>query len=75
MRATLALLLLPATPATAADYDTVIADRSTFEKPRQYAVGVSDVFVNGAQVLKGGEPTGAKPGRFLKGAGFGKCPG
>ena len=39
-----------------------IADRATFEKPHQYAVGMRHVFVNGAQVLKDGEHTGAKPG-------------
>jgi N-acyl-D-amino-acid deacylase len=50
-----------------------IADHATFEKPHQYATGVRDVFVNGAQVLKGGEPTGATPGRAVRGAGFGKC--
>lgn len=36
-----------------------IADRATFEKPHQYAVGVKHVFVNGVQVLKDGEHTGA----------------
>jgi N-acyl-D-amino-acid deacylase len=50
-----------------------IADRATFEKPHQYAVGVHDVFVNGVQVLKDGEPTAARPGRFLKGPGAGRC--
>jgi N-acyl-D-amino-acid deacylase len=43
-----------------------IADRATFEKPHQYAVGVRHVFVNGVQVLKDGEHTGAKPGRALR---------
>jgi N-acyl-D-amino-acid deacylase len=47
----------------------MIADRATFEKPHQYAVGVQDVFVNGVQVLKDGEHTGAKPGRALWGPG------
>jgi len=46
-----------------------IADRATFEKPHQYAVGVKHVFVNGVQVLKDGEHTGAKPGRALSGPG------
>ena len=46
-----------------------IADRATFEKPHQYAVGMKDVFVNGVQVLKDGEHTGAKPGRALWGPG------
>jgi N-acyl-D-amino-acid deacylase len=46
-----------------------IADRATFEKPHQYAVGMKHVFVNGVQVLKDGEHTGAKPGRALWGRG------
>ncbi|PYI83661.1 MAG: aminoacylase [Verrucomicrobia bacterium] len=46
-----------------------IADRATFEKPHQYAVGVKHVFVNGVQVLRDGEHTGAKPGRALWGPG------
>ncbi len=46
-----------------------IADRATFEKPHQYAVGVRQVFVNGVQVLKDGEHAGAKPGRALWGPG------
>ena len=46
-----------------------IEDRATFEKPHQYAVGMTHVFVNGVQVLKNGEHTGAKPGRAVWGAG------
>lgn len=46
-----------------------IADRATFEKPQQYAVGVKHVFVNGVQVIKDGEHTGAKPGRAVWGPG------
>jgi N-acyl-D-amino-acid deacylase len=46
-----------------------VGDRATFEKPHQYAVGMKHVFVNGAQVLKDGEHTGAKPGRALAGPG------
>jgi N-acyl-D-amino-acid deacylase len=46
-----------------------IADRATFEKPHQYAVGMRHVFVNGVQVLKDGDHTGAKPGRRLSGPG------
>jgi N-acyl-D-amino-acid deacylase len=49
-----------------------IADRATYEKPHQYAVGVKHVFVNGVQVLKDGEHTGAKPGRALWGPGKAK---
>ena len=46
-----------------------VADRATFENPHQYAVGMKQVFVNGVQVLKDGEHTGAKPGRALAGPG------
>jgi N-acyl-D-amino-acid deacylase len=48
---------------------STIADKASFEKPHQYAVGVKHVWVNGKQVLKEGEHTGAKPGRFVKGPG------
>jgi N-acyl-D-amino-acid deacylase len=47
-----------------------IADRATYEQPHQYAVGVRDVWVNGTQVLKGGEHTGALPGRVVRGPGW-----
>ncbi|HQD08187.1 MAG TPA: D-aminoacylase [Flavihumibacter sp.] len=47
-----------------------IEDHATFEKPHQYATGMIDVFVNGVQVLKDGEHTNAKPGRFIKGPGY-----
>ncbi|HXP34434.1 MAG TPA: D-aminoacylase [Chthoniobacterales bacterium] len=46
-----------------------IADHATFEKPHQNATGVKHVLVNGAQVIKDGEHTGAKPGRALWGPG------
>jgi N-acyl-D-amino-acid deacylase len=46
-----------------------IADKATYENPHQYAVGMKHVFVNGIQVLKDGEHTGAKPGRALWGPG------
>lgn len=49
-----------------------IEDHATFEKPHQYATGVSDVFVNGMQVLKNNIHTGASPGRFIKGPGYKK---
>src|SRR6266699_2860385 len=46
-----------------------IADHATFENPAQYATGMKNVFVNGREVLKDGEHTGAKPGRALWGPG------
>ncbi|OQP57509.1 N-acyl-D-amino-acid deacylase family protein [Niastella populi] len=49
-----------------------IQDHATFDKPHQFATGVTHVLVNGVVVLKDGEHTGAKPGRFVKGAGFNK---
>ncbi|TDI80092.1 MAG: D-aminoacylase [Caldithrix sp.] len=47
-----------------------IQDHATFEKPHQYSTGVHHVFVNGTQVLKEGEHTGAKPGRVVRGPGW-----
>ncbi len=47
-----------------------VQDYATYEKPHQYATGVADVFVNGVQVLKDGNHTGATPGRFVKGPGY-----
>lgn len=47
-----------------------IADHSTFEQPHRYATGVAHVFVNGVQVLRDGEHTGAKPGQVVRGPGW-----
>jgi len=49
-----------------------IADHSTFDQPHQLSTGVLHVFVNGEQVLKDGEHTGALPGRVVHGPGYGK---
>lgn len=49
-----------------------IQDHATFEKPHQYSTGVQHVFVNGVQVLKDGEHTGATPGRVVRGPGWKK---
>ena len=51
-----------------------IRDHATFEQPHQYASGVHHVFVNGVQVLKDGQHTGATPGRFVKGPGWKNSP-
>ncbi len=49
-----------------------IQDHASFEKPHQYATGVLHVLVNGVQVLKDGEHTGARPGRVVRGPGWQK---
>ncbi|MCS6974805.1 MAG: D-aminoacylase [Cyclobacteriaceae bacterium] len=49
-----------------------IQDHATFEKPHQYSTGVLHVFVNGTQVLKDGEHTGARPGKVVRGPGWRK---
>lgn len=47
-----------------------VQDHATYEQPHQYATGMVHVFVNGTQVLRDGEHTGAKPGRFVRGPGW-----
>ena len=47
-----------------------IRDHATFEQPHQYAAGMVHVFVNGIQVLRNGEHTGARPGRVVRGPGY-----
>ncbi len=47
-----------------------ISDRATFDKPHQYSTGMIHVVVNGMQVLKDGEHTGAKAGRVVRGPGW-----
>ena len=44
----------------------VIADRATFDEPRQYPIGVPYVAVNGVLVIDDGTHTGALPGRVLR---------
>ncbi len=47
-----------------------ISDHATYEAPQRYATGMVHVFVNGVQVLKDGEHTGATPGRVVRGPGW-----
>ncbi len=47
-----------------------IQDHATFAEPHQYATGMVHVFVNGEQVLKDGEHTGATPGQVVRGPGY-----
>jgi dihydroorotase/N-acyl-D-amino-acid deacylase len=52
------------------DANTII-DRATYDQPHQLSVGVRYVFVNGVAVLSVGKVTGAKPGRIVRGPGYG----
>lgn len=56
---------------TVFDPNTII-DNSTFEQPQQLSTGVTHVFVNGVAVVTDGKPTGALPGRSLRGPGYKK---
>jgi N-acyl-D-amino-acid deacylase len=47
-----------------------IQDHATPQNPHQYATGMQHVFVNGVQVLKDGDHTGATPGRVVRGPGW-----
>jgi N-acyl-D-amino-acid deacylase len=47
-----------------------VRDHATFEQPHQYSTGMQHVFVNGKQVLRNGEHTGALPGRVVRGPGW-----
>ena len=53
---------------------STVQDHGTFERPHQYATGMRDVLVNGQQVLREGEHTGATPGRVIRGRGYRKGP-
>jgi dihydroorotase/N-acyl-D-amino-acid deacylase len=44
-----------------------VRDLATFEKPHQYAEGMSQVVVNGSVAFDGGRMTDARPGRILYG--------
>ena len=49
-----------------------ITDNATYENPKQYAVGMKFVLVNGVTVLSNGEHTGAMPGKIVRGPGWKK---
>jgi N-acyl-D-amino-acid deacylase len=46
-----------------------VIDRSTFEDPQRLSEGIELVVVNGETVWSAGKPTGARPGRVLRGRG------
>lgn len=60
-------------PGMAADIvifdEKTVADRATFEQPKQYAVGIDYVIVNGQVVIEKGIHNGARAGRMLRGRG------
>ncbi|HUF13431.1 MAG TPA: D-aminoacylase [Longimicrobiales bacterium] len=63
--------LIPGYHADVVVFDAAtIIDHATFDRPHQYATGMVHVFVNGTQVLRDGEHTGALPGRFVRGPGY-----
>jgi len=45
---------------------TTVKDTATFDDPHRYPLGIIHVLVNGATVVEGGIPTGARPGRVLR---------
>ena len=47
-----------------------IADPATFEAPKQFAVGVDTVLVNGQLVVDAGQVTDWRPGKALRGPGY-----
>ena len=51
---------------------STIQDHATFTEPHKLATGVHHVWVNGEQVLKDGQHTGAMPGRVVRGPGYKK---
>jgi N-acyl-D-amino-acid deacylase len=44
-----------------------VRDTATYEDPYQYPLGIERVWVNGRTVVRDGTPTGALPGRVLRG--------
>jgi N-acyl-D-amino-acid deacylase len=64
-------ILRPGMKADVAIWDAErILDRATFEKPHQYAQGVTGVIVNGVVVFDGAAMTPARPGRILYGPAY-----
>lgn len=64
-------LLLPGYYADIVVFDPkLVTDLATYEKPHQYAMGYSYVFVNGIQVLENDIQNKARPGQVIYGPGY-----
>ncbi len=66
-------LLRPGMAADVVIFDEkTVADRATFQQPKQYPAGFSFIIVNGQVVIENDKHTGAKPGQILRGRGAAK---
>jgi N-acyl-D-amino-acid deacylase len=64
--------LLAGNIADVAVFDpAMIIDHATFADPQRYATGMVHVLVNGVPVLEDGDHTDARPGRVVRGPGYG----
>jgi N-acyl-D-amino-acid deacylase len=52
--------------------EKTVADKATFENPHQYAVGFSNVIVNGELVFEGTKMSGKRTGQAIYGNGLDK---
>ena len=60
-------LLRPGMKADVVIFDAgTVRDLATYEKPHQYAEGITAVIVNGVAVFSNGKMTGARPGTVLR---------
>ncbi|MDI7277756.1 MAG: amidohydrolase family protein, partial [Anaerolineae bacterium] len=60
-------LLRPGLAADLVVFDPeTVADRATFDSPREEPQGIEHVLVNGVPVVREGRLTGARPGRLLR---------
>lgn len=63
--------LAPGMVADVVAFDpATVADHATFARPHALATGMRHVAVNGTLALRDGAPTGALPGRFVRGPGW-----